>query len=228
MLYCGIDPSASDHRPSGICLLSEKLEAVYLGKWHTFRELLKILSIFSPESVLAGMDGPLQPPFELNKCCFQENSGCRHRQTTPYKGRQCEQDLIRRGFRCYPSSRTSFAKKWIYRCLQLSELLNEKELTVLEVFPHSTRRLLFPEIKGKKHLAAVRDRLQKRLKQSGIRFPQEEKRYSTDELDAVLAAITVWLHVRNLTQAVGDSREGYIYLPQEKARLPGRESVAAP
>jgi len=36
------------------------------------------------------------------------------------------------------------------------------------------------------------------------------------EIDAVIAALTAYLHMRNQTEALGDEEEGYIIIPKKQ------------
>ncbi len=220
MWFAGIDPSASEHKPSGLCLLDQHLEVVFLGKRTGDREILQLLRTAAEPLYAVGIDGPLQPPHELKECCFRTDPPtCAHTQTTPYKGRYCEHLLMRNGFRCFPTSKNSFARRWIWRCFRLNRLLQENGFTTLEVYPTATRKILFPELTGKKQLRRNRVVLQHKLQQIGIQFPGEEKLFSHHELDALLAAYTVYLHWQGKTIAAGDSLDGYIILPETSLRF---------
>ncbi len=221
MWFAGIDPTASPQTPSGVCLLNESLEIVFLGKCKGDREILQVLQN-SPEPLYAvGIDGPLQPPHELQECCFRDDPPtCSHSQTTPYKGRYCEYLLTKNGFRCFPTSKNSFARRWIWRCFQLNQRLQKAGFTTLEVYPTATRKILFPQIRGKKQRRSTREALQQALRQTGVRFPAGGNVYSHDELDALLAAYTVLLLWQGKTVAVGDPQDGYIILPAITLRFP--------
>jgi len=217
MIIAGVDPSASSRKPSGLCVLRPDKTVLFLGKWFTFDELETLLAFYEVEKSSVGIDGPLQPPYELDFCCFEEKSpACLHRQTTPYKGRYCEYLLNKNGFRCFVTSKNSFAKSWMRRCFRLNEFLRSRGYRPLEVYPTAVRKILFPVVTGKKQLFVNRKKLQGRLNRWGIRFPDKERIYSHDELDAVLAAITVWLFHRGEAVLIGDERDGYIVLPKVK------------
>lgn len=217
LIVAGVDPSAGSGKPSGLCVLRPDKTILFLGKWHTFEELETLLTFYEVGKNSVGIDGPLQPPHELDFCCFESKiPACTHRQTTPFKGRYCEYLLNRNGFRCFVTSRDSFAKLWMRRCFRLNEFLHSRGFRPMEVYPTAVRKILFPGITGKKQQRKSREELQTRLREWGIRFPDERRIYSHDELDAVLAAITVWLFHRGRTVRVGDERDGYIILPKVK------------
>ena len=220
IIVAGVDPSASSHKPSGVCVLRSDKAILLLDKWFTFGELAALLSGHGVVKNGVGIDGPLQPPAELDFCCFEEKSpACSHRQTTSYKGRYCEYLLNKNGFRCFVTSKDSFAKSWMRRCFRLNEFLHSLGYRPLEVYPTAVRKILFPEVTGKKQLLVNRRKLQESLKSWGIQFPDEKKIYSHDELDAVLAALTVWLFHRGKAISIGDERDGFIILPQVKLNL---------
>ena len=117
-IFVGVDPSAGPSKPSGICLLNENKKIVYAGRWNHQKEICEILASVSGKPCITGIDGPLKLPHELDLCCFADTgSDCGHKQTTSYKGRQCEYLLIKRGYRCFLTSKNSFVKPWVRRCL---------------------------------------------------------------------------------------------------------------
>jgi predicted nuclease with RNAse H fold len=214
IMYVGLDPSASAQKKSGICVLNRNKEVQFIGKWNNFEEIIKILTPLNVKKYLIGIDGPLQLPHELDVCCFSYPSVCQHQQTTAYKGRYCESILIKMGYRCFMTSKNSFVKSWILRCLNLKEYLQKQSFDTLEVFPFATRRILFPDLSGKKQTLQFRKILLSNLRRWGVHFPPEDRIYSHDELDAVLAAITALLHGNHQTEMIGDERDGFIIIPK--------------
>lgn len=214
-LFAGIDPSGSNINPSGICIIDSSGEICFLGKWKSFPDLEHILAPFREKINLIAIDGPLQPPYELDRCCFSDRStGCQHEQTGKYKGRYCERLLIKMGYRCFLTSKNSFVKGWVDRCFSLNDLLVLQGYRTIEVFPYATRRILFPDLSGKKSQRRFRRQLQNELSQKGYNLPEREPLYSHDELDALLAAITCRLHFLKQTELVGDDPDGFIVIPR--------------
>jgi predicted nuclease with RNAse H fold len=130
------------------------------------------------------------------------------------KGRYCEYLLNKNGYHCFVTSRNSFVRPWIYRCFLLNDFLIKQGFTVLEVFPYATRRILFPELTGKKQQLEFRRTLYKELQKWGLFFPGSGQPYSHDELDAALAAVTVLLHSQNKTKLLGDAQDGFVCVPR--------------
>ncbi|GAB4370164.1 MAG: hypothetical protein Kow0042_12300 [Calditrichia bacterium] len=219
VIFAGIDPSAKPENKSALCLLDAHLTILHLGEWNTFSELDHILRPYKSLIQTIGIDGPLQLPHELKRCCFTPSTpGCSHRQTVPYRGRYCEYVLNKNGYRCYATSKNSFVKSWVLRCLDLAQFLMSKGYALLEVFPTATRKILFSEVSGKKQSKSTRLALVQALKREGVIFPQGKKSYSHHQLDALLAAYTALLHYRGKTMAVGDERDGYIIIPRTQIR----------
>ena len=217
ILFIGLDPSASATKASGISIITAVGKVSLLGTWLDFSNLSKIIDTYPFSSGTIAIDGPLQPPHELKRCCFSaESANCPHQQTTPFKGRYCEQLLLKHGYRCFVSSKSNFAKKWIERCFRLNDFLHGLALETIEVFPHATRKILFPELTGRKQKREFRQRLQASLTGLGIKLPVHPRIFSHDELDAVLAAITNVLYVQGKTDKLGDDRDGYIHIPKNR------------
>ncbi len=225
MIFAGVDPSAKAQNASGVCLLDSRRKILLLERWGSFQELENLLAPFRGEIETVGIDGPLQPPFQLRRCCFSDpQPSCPHRQTTPFKGRYCEHLLNRNGFRCFVTSRNSFARSWAARCFALNDYLTGLGYRTIEVYPGAARKILFPQITGKKQLRSSRQQLQEAFRQRGFSFPDAHRLYSHDELDALLAAFTALLHYRDETVSVGDSRDGFIVLPRTRIISPGTDS----
>ncbi len=211
-LFAGIDPSASSSRASGFCILDDSGNIVSLGKWYYFEELAEILHPFGEKIQSVGIDGPLQLPLGLHPCCFAGES-CDHRQQRIEKGRICERILIRRGFSCFLTTRNSFVKSWVLRCLELGRFLSGCSYQVIEVFPYAARKILFPELTGSKQKREFRQKLQTALLAAGYRLPDEGRIYTHDELDAVLAAVTARLADSGKAEKIGEKEDGFIYIP---------------
>jgi predicted nuclease with RNAse H fold len=212
--FAGIDPSASSEKYSGLCLMDEQKVVQFIGRWKLFEEMFAILKPYQPQLEYIGIDGPLQPPHELGRCCFAVGSDqCGHQQSGRFKGRYCEYLLIKKGYRCFLTTRDSFVRPWVYRCFLLNDFLKEHHFNTVEVFPYATRRILFPNFKGKKQQKEFRRALQTELQDWGLILPSSGRVYSHDELDAALAALTVLLHFQHKSRLLGDERDGFICIP---------------
>jgi predicted nuclease with RNAse H fold len=218
-LFVGLDPSAKSENSSGIGIISNTRNIHHIGTWKTFEELTQILNILKEKIVVIGIDGPLQPPAELDYCCFSDTqSECNHQQITPYKGRYCEFLLNRNGFRCFTTSVNSFAREWINRCFELNHYLTRLNYQTIEVYPTAARKILFPFLSGSKKNLDNRKRLQEALSQKGLKFNSFYSIYSDHELDALLAAYIAYLHQKGSTVSVGNRGDGFVILPKIKLK----------
>jgi len=212
--FAGIDPSASSEKFSGLCLIDEQKVVQFIGRWKSFAEIIVLLKPYQTQLEFVGIDGPLQPPHELGRCCFTpESDQCGHQQSGKYQGRYCEYLLIKNGYHCFLTTRNSFVRQWVSRCFLLNDFLKEHCYNTMEVFPYATRRILFPNLTGKKQQPGFRKILQKELGDWGLILPALSQVYSHDELDAALAAMTVLLHYQNKSRLLGDERDGFICIP---------------
>jgi len=192
-------------------VVDDSARLVKLGRARTDRE---IISFFDMPLWAIGLDAPCSLPRGLNMCCMEENPVCECRPVNPWKGRKCDQDLIKLGIRVFVPTKNIFAKSWIRRGLILKEKLERGGFRVLEVFPHGTKKRLFPGLPSKTSLEGRRQ-LQQRLREiiEGIP-PIHHRLLSHDDLDAILAAYTCYLHWRGATELVGDREEGQVVIPK--------------
>jgi predicted nuclease with RNAse H fold len=100
-------------------------------------------------------------------------------------------------------------KKLTIRTMALNKLISEKEFRTIEVHPTSTRKALGMPKKdwGK---------IQTMLMKMGLKGDLKMCTLKSHEIDAVLAALTAYLHIRNQTEALGNEDEGYIIIPKKQ------------
>jgi predicted nuclease with RNAse H fold len=105
----------------------------------------------------------------------------------------------------------SFAKSWVLRSIGLYRQLRGAGFVVHEVYPYASKRLLFGPQMAAKQTSAGRVLLASALTQLGIVLPRQQ--LSHHELDAIVAAHTVYLLAHGRAELVGDAQEGYIVIP---------------
>lgn len=213
LLFGGIDPTASPEKKSGCALLNEEGALVKEGLAGTDAEISAFFQETPGPVKFIGLDAPCSLPLGLHRCCFEDNSTCTCTQVRPEKGRFCEQECLRLGFNLYLTTKESFAKSWIRRGLRLAETLQRQGHVILEVYPTGAKKILFGSLPNKGSLAGRRQ-LQTYLQAliPGVPSPAE-RTLTADELDAILAAYTAYLHFQGKTFLVGDAGEGFIILP---------------
>jgi hypothetical protein len=123
----------------------------------------------------------------------------------PRKGgfRESDLGLVRRGLRVLPPGFKGM-KGLTARGMRLSRRLKKQGLKVIEVHPRSSGVLLFGTSDRKAWVGS--------LKAKGYRLRITK---SIHEIDAALAAVTGFLHLKRKTEAVG--RRGKIILPLPRA-----------
>ncbi len=164
---------------------------------------------------MVAIDSPLFLPRGL--CCLDED--CPHRSCKEWNGekRVAERELYRQGIRLYWTTRKTFIKAMIYRSMALRRTLEAQGIPVIEVYPHASKVRLFGLPIPKKTTKAGRQWLHDRLEGLVPGLPEHGRLLSHDELDAIVAAYTAYLHGQGQAEAVGDREEGVIYVPRARA-----------
>jgi predicted nuclease with RNAse H fold len=93
--------------------------------------------------------------------------------------------------------------------IRLNRLIEENAHKAIEVHPTSTRKALQMPSKDWKAI-------QKILKTRGLKGESETHPSTTHEIDAIAAALTAVIHLKNQTERVGDDEEGYVILPKKR------------
>lgn len=210
-LYGAIDPTASEKRWSACALLDDWPSLKALGRPCSDDQ---IVGFFPKATWAVGLDAPCSLPTGLNLCCIQDWPTCSCQQKNPWKGRACERDLVRMGYRLFYPTKNAFAKGWLRRGLRLKEIMEKAEMRVLEIYPHATKRRLFGTLPPKATRQG-RQSLQGRLRDLIRAIPKpSDQLLSHHELDAILGAYTCYLHHRGLTEEMGDPVEGVVVVPR--------------
>lgn len=128
----------------------------------------------------------------------------------PKKGifRKADKEMIKQGYRVFPPRLPSM-KKLTQRAVRLNRILSESGFKTIEVHPTSTCKALSIPIKDKEKVQTV-------LTQIGLKGDFKVRPLTLHEIDAILAALTAYLHVINQTDALGDNKEGYIIVPKRQ------------
>ncbi len=152
----------------------------------------------------------------LGLCCLEESCPCRP--VSSRKGRQCEWELSALGIGCYYTTKRSIIKKMVYRAIALKKKLEGQGFAVIEVYPYASRVRLFGQL-PRKTTVAGRRALQGSLRRLVPTIPStQELLLSHDILDALLAAYTGVLYIKDQTEALGDPAEGLLYIPTSGCR----------
>ncbi|MGB9853243.1 MAG: DUF429 domain-containing protein [Candidatus Bathyarchaeales archaeon] len=128
----------------------------------------------------------------------------------PKKGlfRKADKELIRRGYRVFPPGLPAM-KRLTLRAIKLNRLITEKGIETIEVHPTSTRKALNMPLKDWREA-------QKTLESMSLEGSLKVRALKPHEIDAVTAALTAYLHMQGLTEALGDEEEGYVVVPKKQ------------
>ena len=208
--FFGIDLTSTEAKPSACLGLDSRSQLVYLGFLIKNGDMIALANFYSPQVI--AIDAPLSLPAGL--CCLEESCLCRPK--FPRKYRQCDQELRQQGIPCYPTSKKTFIKDLIYRGIELKTSISREVKQagqVIEVYPFASKVRLFgktmPRKTTKQGLSILRDKLGTIL--PGLK-PYLDM-FDHDLADAAVAAYTALLYHQNRADALGDSGEGLILIP---------------
>lgn len=122
--------------------------------------------------------------------------------------RKADRDMVRRGYRVFPPGLPAM-KELTLRAVKLSKLIKERGCEIIEVHPTSTRKALGMPLKDWIEIQSILSRI-------GLRGTLSARALTPHELDAITAALTAYLYVRNEAEALGDDVEGYIIVPKTR------------
>lgn len=208
--FFGIDLTSTEAKPSACLGLDSRSQLVYLGFLTKNRDMVALLGFYSPQ--VTAIDAPLSLPLGL--CCLDEACPCQPRSSR--KNRQCDRELRRQGIPCYPTTKKTFIKGLIYRGIELKTSIGhelKQASQVIEVYPFASKVRLFgatmPRKTTKQGISFLRDRLGNIL--PGLK-PHLDM-FDHDLCDAAVAAYTGLLYHQNRVEALGNSEEGLIFIP---------------
>ena len=122
--------------------------------------------------------------------------------------RKADREMIKNGYRVFPP-RLPAMKTLTMRAMKLNRLIAEKGFKTIEVHPTSTCKALNIPLKDW-------EKIQTALTQIGLEGDLKVRTLTPHEVDAVIAALTAYLYMRNQTEALGDEEEGYIIVPKKQ------------
>lgn len=204
----GIDLTSTETKPSACLGLDARSQLVYLGFPARNHDIIALLRFYSPQVV--AIDAPLSLPLGL--CCLEEACSCKPTSST--RNRQCDRELRQLGIPCYPTTKKSFIKDLIYRGIELKATIEQEfPAHVIEAYPFASMVCLFGKTvlrkTSKERLSFFRERLPTVL--PGLRLHLHL--FNHDLCDAALAAHTALLYHKRRTKALGDKKEGLIFIP---------------
>lgn len=208
--FFGIDLTSTESKPSACLGLDSRSQLVYFGFLTKNRDVIALLGFYSPRIIT--IDAPLSLPLGL--CCLEEGCPCQPKSSE--KNRQCDQELRRQGIPCYPTTKKTFIKDLIYRGIELKSSIDHElrqASQVIEVYPFASKVRLFGATMSRKTtkqgISLLRDKLGNML--PGLK-PYLDM-FDHDLCDAAVAAYTGLLYHQDRAEALGNSEEGLILIP---------------
>ncbi|MGR9536517.1 ribonuclease H-like domain-containing protein [Rhizobium leguminosarum] len=199
----GIDLTGSELRGSGWSHLQGNEAECRLV--FTDADLIKQTLAAKPD--LVSIDSPLSLPF--GRTTVEDSDPGRVEFGIM---RRCERELKRRGVNVYPCLLPSM-QKLTARGIRLANTLRQLGIPVIESYPGAAQDIMRIPRKG-----AGIEWLKLGLGRFGIRGSYLEENVSHDELDAITSALVGSFHLANLTEALGDSDEAPLIIPDLMAK----------
>lgn len=209
MSYLGIDLRTSTKHSSSVSVIDDCSRVDFIGSFFADPELFRLIEQYRPTLIAIGT--PLSLPEGL--CCLEPTCKCKPA-ALQRKGRQSELELARMGISCFFTNKGSIIRRLIYRAIHLNQRLAALGYSMIEVYPHATKVILFgdkvPPKNSPRSLAFMKEHL------PGLVAGLDTYLDTLDRnaCDSLINAHTALLHSRDATDPVGASREGYIVLPK--------------
>ncbi len=197
----GIDPTGSESRPSGWCLIEGN--QVTSRRIATDHDLLQATMEARPH--LVSIDSPLSLPKGRLKPGDDDPGRDRYGIT-----RECERILKKRGVNVYPCLIRSM-QALTARGIHLTEELRRRGVPVIESYPGAAQDIL-----GIPRKRAGLEFLGTGLSEFGLVGAFQSSNVSHDELDAITSALVGLLFWAGRVEALGNHDEGYLIIPDLK------------
>ncbi len=191
LVVVGIDLSAEDRRPSGICILEDKDATTRL--LGADAEIVDLVVQSGPQVV--AVDAPLTRPIGRKR---MDDRGTVHL-------RACDRALLERKIRFLPITLGGM-RKLTERGIRLRKRLERLGFRVIEVYPGGAQ-----DVMGIPRKQRDLEGLREGLERLGIRGISADA--SDDELDAVTCAWVGRLFLLGQAELLGTRREGLIVMP---------------
>ena len=132
-----------------------------------------------------------------------------------------ERELFRRGIALYATTKRSIIKAMVYRATGLRRALEEQGHAVIEVYPYASKVRLFGRPIPNKATKAGRQWLRQHLEGLVPGLREHRHPLGHDQLDAIVAAYTAYLHGQGQAEAgPGVRREECMVLGMGAAMTP--------
>ena len=209
MAVLGVDLRASRKKPSSIAILDSQSHLTELASFFEDSELIKLVGDIHPDLVAIG--APLNLPSGF--CCLDQSCEC-HFSEPNRKGRLLELELAKMGISCFYTNKGSIIRDLIYRGIELSKTLRAAGHTVIEVYPHASKMLLFGDKVPPKNSAVSISYMIGHLTPLVSGMEEHADDLDRNSCDSIINAYTGQLHAQSNTDILGDPEEGILVLPK--------------
>jgi len=184
-IIAGVDLAANPLNPTGWATLKGRA----VSACHLFSNKEIKNKIVGCKPTLIAMDAPLSLP--------------KNKKIT----RKADREMQKRGYPVFPP-RFRTMEKLTARAIKLTQRARSEGFDIIEVHPTSTRKAL--RIPTKEW-----SKIQETFVGMGLDGDTKARILVPHEIDAVTAALTGYLHLKQKTELLGDRIEGYIVVPTE-------------
>lgn len=120
--------------------------------------------------------------------------------------RLADKEMRKHGYPVFPPVFAAM-KELTLRAMKLVEVLRQRGFNIIEVHPLSTRKALGMPLKEWRNIQTIFTHI-------GLGGDLKMRMLSSHEIDAVTAAFTGYLHLKGMTEYMGDEAEGFIVVPK--------------
>lgn len=193
MKVIGIDLAGTENRPTGFCIMNNKMN-VKTKILYKDREIIR--NILEEEPKIIAIDAPLSLPKGRKSLKRKSNIHLR----------ECDRELLRNKIKFFPITLGPM-RKLTERGIKLKKILSEEGFEVIEVYPGGAQDLLKIPRKNK-----GLKKLREGLEAIGIKGLSENM--TDHELDAITSAFIAKLYIEKKYVAYGNKDEGVIIMPK--------------
>jgi predicted nuclease with RNAse H fold len=197
MNYVGVDLAGSPRRPTGICIVNERL-TTHCSIRYSDGEIYDVVR--KSKGKVVAIDAPLALP--KGRHCLQEH--CRGRNHF----RACDRVLLRMKIRFFPIT-IGPMRSLTVRGIRLRNSLEQRRIEVIETYPGASQDLL--GLPRKQHDL---EKLRRGLVRIGCSGDVATRNLTGDELDAVSCALVARNYAKGIYTAIGDPQEIMMILPR--------------
>jgi len=197
MKYVGVDLAGAVTRPTGVCIIDQRLR-VHCSIEHSDADILNVVR--KSGTRIVAIDAPLALP--RGRHCLGEH--CRGRAHF----RACDRALTRMRIKFFPITLGPM-RVLTARGIRLAKALKRSRIESVETFPGATQDLL--GIPRKQH--DLRG-LQEGLRRLGCSGDIDDASLTGDELDAISCALVAKQYDEGRYLAIGDPSEIMMILPR--------------